>query len=446
MSELGNSPFTIGLTGSEDYSKTINQAVCGFAGSGKTIFASTAPAPFYVVFKEKPQIMSIADRYMPIAKVLTQYNLDKTKVITPVWDVLLKLVQWLESDKGSGFETIVIDTGDELFKAMKATRKVMNMGKFPIGDWDWIAESYRGIMARILDMDKNVIVNFHLKNTQAGEDGEIVRELALQGQVKDEAAEWFDLVGVLDSWEEATDSGKVTRRGMLTKSTPTYPFVKDHSGKLPKVFPISDDFVGDYKRMSELIFEHVPQTGRQVIDTIDMDDVVESLPDDVTIPTPADVTGKKGTAKKSTAKKTTVKGAADDANETEPKKEQSDPPTSDSGDADGGTEPPVQAAEKPDEGTSGSQNDEQVFESEETTDLDGAAEEVAKQLGGTVEAPICHECGGPVVKQLLDAVGEPVLEDGEPVWVADNDLANLTMIRYRKNLCRVHYAEVKAKG
>lgn len=440
MSELGNSPFTIGLTGSEDYSKTINQALCGFAGSGKTIFASTAPSPFYIVFKEKPQIMSIADRYMPIAKVLTQYNLDKTKVITPVWDVLLKLVMWLESDKGSGFETIVVDTGDELFKAMKATRKVMNMGKFPIGDWDWIAESFRGIMARILDMDKNVIVNFHLKNTQAGEDGEIVRELALQGQVKDEAPEWFDLVGVLDSWEEATDSGKVTRRGMLTKSTPTYPFVKDHSGKLPKVFPISDDFVGDYKRMSELIFEHVPQTGRQVIDTIDMDDVVESLPDDVSVPTPEDVKDKKGIAKK-----TTKKGAANATDESGPEK---DPAPAKSAKADEGTEPAdqgtVDGGDEPAKPIS--KEDTPVPESEEATDLDGAAEEVAKQLGGTVEAPICHECGGPVVKKLLDAVGGPVLEDGEPVWVADNDLANLTMIRYRKNLCRTHYDEVKAKG
>ena len=72
----------------------------------------------------------------------------------------------------------------------------------------------------------------------------------LQGAVKDEAPGWFDVIGALDTYEVVDDEGStMTKRVLLTHSSRTYPWVKDHSGALPRHFPLSDDFVGDFDRM-----------------------------------------------------------------------------------------------------------------------------------------------------------------------------------------------------
>ena len=442
-------PIKVEMTGTLQYQKYTNTAICGFAGAGKTIFGSTAPSPFYIFFKEHPQIMSIADRLMPHTKVMTEYEGDI--VVVPIWDKLLAVIKWLESDAGDAYETIVVDTGDELFKAMKATRVARNGGKFPIGDWNWLAEKYRDVMQRILDMDKNVIVNYHLKNTQAGDEGEIVRELALQGQMKDEVPEWFDIVGVLDSWEEITDEGTVTHRGILTTSTPKYPFVKDHSGKLPKLFPLSKDFIGDYSNMADLIFATVPNAATQTLAIIDS--VLEPDPEPVSppaaVPTPDELAAKKGVPDAQN-----VEDPTPTEEETGSSQETGgDTPTDAPADGTPVAEQPAEvqavpetAPEPSSERTTSPEEPKPAPVPEASEPTEAATQEVVEQLGATVvvDAKVCVECGAPIVKALRDDQGNTVADaDGVVTLVADPDWVDLTQMRYGKDLCRDDFNALK---
>ena len=227
--------FKLEMTGKSDYYPTVKMAVVGHAGAGKTLFSSTAPQPLFLFFREQPRIMSIANRAMPHVKVVSQYDSDG-KMVKAVEDVMYEVLQYVTGDGFELFDTIVIDTGDELQKALKEGKKVRNRGKWGISDWGWLADEYTAVVNAFIDLPKNVIVTYHLKNTQEGEDGTIFKEIALQGSAKDDAPGWFDIVGVLDSYESIDEKGvRSSVRGFLTQPTPRFSWVKDHSGQLPRV-------------------------------------------------------------------------------------------------------------------------------------------------------------------------------------------------------------------
>lgn len=454
--------FQIEMTGAEDYQRTIKSAICGYPGAGKTLFGSTAPQPFFVFFREQPRMMSIADRYIPHAKVVSQYD-EAGRLDVPIWDTLLEVIEYLDSDRGKEYASVIIDTGDELFQALKEGRKAANRGKFAIQDWGWLGDTYREIINRIIDLPKHIIVTYHLKNTQEGEDGEIVREIALQGQAKDEVAGWFDIVGVLDSWEEETQDGKVLHRGMLTHTTPRYPFVKDHSGKLPKVFELSKNFVGDFKRLHELIYAELPKAVHEVIETVTVEP--KSTPASKTtaetgVPTPDDVAKKKGatdadpesddpgsegTAAAGEGAAPAQPGAEAEGKspEEEVQKEAGEAAedTSGEGEGDKGSADP-ESTDRDSDGGGGGPTLEQAVETVER-ELD--ATEVA-----TEGAVLCQfevdggECGKPLTKRKTNEAGDPIAdENGEIIMIPDQDLMDLTKIRFRKYMCREHFTQAR---
>lgn len=452
-------PFNVEMTGAQDYQRTIKMANCGYPGAGKTLFASTAPSPFFVFFREQPRIMSIADRYIPHTKVTNRLD-DQGRLLVPIWDTLLEVVEYLESERGADYETVVIDTGDELFQALKEGRKAANRGKFAIQDWGWLGDTYREVINRIIDLPKHVIVNFHLKNTQEGEDGEIVREIALQGQAKDEVAGWFDLVAVIDSWEEETQEGKILHRGLLTSTTPKYPFVKDHSGKLPKVFELSDNFVGDFKRLHDLIYKDLPAADHEVIETVEVE--AKAKPEKKTsgetgVPTPDDVAKKKGKKKSDDDTEEVAADAEGDADT-----DKGDDPSSEGTEAEKADSPTEREGEATEESKaddeSGGDAEEEESASDESSEAESgdgptmkeATEEVEKQLGAEVVQATCEfevdgeACGKPLVKTKTDEMGEPVTDqEGNPIVIPDRDLMDLTKIRFRKHMCREHFKQAR---
>lgn len=459
------------MTGAQDYQRTIKMAVCGYPGAGKTLLSSTSPQPFFVFFREQPRMMSIADRYIPHTKVSNQTD-DSGRLIVPVWDTLLEVIEYLDSPKGQDYASVVIDTGDELFQALKEGRKAANRGKFAIQDWGWLGDTYREIINRIIDLPKHVIITYHLKNTQEGEDGEIVREIALQGQAKDEVAGWFDIVGVLDSWEEETQEGKVLHRGLLTHTTPKYPFVKDHSGKLPKVFELSENFVGDFKKLHDLIYADLPAADHEIIETV----TPEPKPDKKTkktsaetgVPTPDDVAKKKGVKKDADTesddagakgKDTDVEGG-EAASESEPAEGEAQ--GDGSGDDTAADSAGSAAADAQEEKSTAGEGE--PAESEDQSSDDGGGptlEEAAKTVEDELDATevstepdgVVHcefsddeegECGKPLVKRKVNENGDPVAnEDGEPILIPDQDLMDLTKIRFRKFMCREHFTQAR---
>lgn len=446
-------PFDIEMTGAQDYQRTVKMALCGHPGTGKTLFSSTAPSAFFVFFREQPRIMSIAGRYMPHTKIVNQYD-GKGRLTTPVWDTLHEVVTYLDSDRGEPYETVVIDTGDELFQAMKEGRKAANRGKFAIQDWGWLGDMYREVINRIIDLPKHVIVTYHVKSSQEGEDGEIVREIALQGQAKDEVPGWFDIVGVLDSWEEDTESGKILHRGILTHTTPKYGFVKDHSGRLPKVFDLSENFVGDFSRMHDLIYADLPASDHDVIEHVDTPAAAAPPPKERTtaeagVPTPADVKAKKDSKRKKKEDEPDEevvapaegKGADGEDAEAEP----GDSAGTD--EAKGAEEQPVpEAAEEADSdaGQAGeAQEEPEVAPAEEpVTEAEAEANVMEAFPGSTVEYATCtvqdddgNVCGKELVK-----------EDENGDKIPDRDLMDLTMIRFRQHMCREHFTAARKRG
>lgn len=258
----------IEMTGKEDRLSPWKYAVGGFPGSGKTLLASTAPNPLFIFFRENPRIKSIADRHIPHVKVL---NDDTATVIEKMQAlaVHLELTELQSPVDQRQYETLVIDTGDELFNAMKEARREKNGGEWGPGDWSWLGDAYRAMMETFIDLDIRLIVNFHIKTSQEGDDVTF-RELMLQGVAKDEAPGWFDVVGVLDTYEVPDEEGDLsTTRVLLTHSSRLYPWLKDHSGNMPRRYELSPGFIGDVTQIEELLNATEIQSERAVLGEID---------------------------------------------------------------------------------------------------------------------------------------------------------------------------------
>jgi len=457
-------PFSIEMTGAQDYQRTIKMGLGGYPGTGKTLFASTAPQVFFVFFRDQPRIMSIADRYMPHTKVTNKLD-DNGRLLTPVWDTLLEVVEYLDSERGKEYQSVVIDTGDELFQALKEGKKAQNRGKFAIQDWGWLGDTYREMINRIIDLPKHVIVTYHIKATQEGDDGEILREIALQGQAKDEVAGWFDIMGVLDSWEEDTQDGKVLHRGMLTHTTPRYQFVKDHSGKLPKVFELSENFVGDFERLHNLIYKDLPASEHEVLEVITVEKTAPTPETPKTsaetgVPTPEDVAAKKeakkGAKKKDVAADESKEPDVESASSAAEGQETAEPVPEPAGPADAEPDSTDTPGDEADQETTPEAESKDAEADNESGSADGdvtteeATQAVEEQLGGEVILATCEfevdgePCGKELVKRKVDALGNPMGdENGEPIMVPDTDLMDLTKIRFRKHMCREHFTQAR---
>jgi hypothetical protein len=427
------------MTGMEDRQGPWKTAICGFAGVGKTLMASTAANPLFVFFQENPRLKSIADRAIPHVKLTNDYVDGGASVQDKLHALSIRL-QLSDIEQAATYQTLVIDTGDELFQAMKAARTFQNGGEFAVGDWSWIGDAYREVMLGLIDLPMDVIVLYHIKS--AMDEDSSYRELMLQGQAKDEAPGWFDIVGVLDTFEVVLDDGStVTKRALLTHSSRTYSWVKDHSGALPRRFELSDGIIDDYPRMMTLV-KAVPEivVAREELETIVVPEE-EAVKGNQPVPTPEELH----------AKKDEQTPEEKPAETQEPV--QQEPPS----EPEAPSEPLIEAKAE-------SVIEEAPIPSQDTVNSPEADEGVTPG-GGQDDAPDSQEQG-----ELAEDVASPsdleaaaalVVEElgGEEVeeifkcdvcadQVDDKDLRDLTQIRFRKYLCREHFRDAlnKAKG
>lgn len=418
----------IEMTGIEDRQGPWKLAVCGFAGSGKTMFGSTARNPLFVFFGENPRLKSVATRGIPHVKLSNELGLDGS-LSASVQDQLHALVMHLQLQEHD-YDTFVIDTGDELFHQMKAARTIKNGGEFKVGDWGWIGDTYREVIMGLIDLPMNVIVNYHVK-TSGDEEGGTYRELALQGAAKDEAPGWFDIVGVMDTYVVTDDDGAdVTRRALMVQSSRLYPWVKDHSNALGARFDVSHDFVGDFPRLLELVTaEEGTSIAHEVLEEVVKEEV--ATPEiRQGIPTPVDLQEKK-------------KDVVPDAAEVLPDETTEPIPPQEEEAAVAPEETPVsvQSSDKP----LAAEPDAQPTEGE-GVDSEAVAEE---QESGPEQGEVSVEEAVENVGEVLD--GEEVevyacSHEGCDQIVEDTDLRELSQIRFRKNLCRQHFSEaIKAR-
>jgi hypothetical protein len=344
-------------------------------------------------------------------------------------------LQMADIGEKAAYKTLVIDTGDELYQSMKAARTFQNGGEFTIADWGWIGDAYREVMLGLIDLPMDVIVLYHIKS--AMDEDTSFRELMLQGQAKDEAPGWFDIVGVLDTFESVQEDGvAVTKRVLLTHSSRTYPWVKDHSGALPRRFQLSSGITDDYPRMMELV-QALPEvvTAHEELEEIQVPEEVVTEGQQV-VPSPEELHAKKEEVVE-------VEVVVEETVQQEPPPpsvDESGPIPSQDSVATGDTEPEVSepdatVSSSPDDEASTAEPEKSEPESQEqgepaegTTSLEEAAALVAEELGGVeVEIFVCDVCGDPV---------------------EDKDLRELTQIRFRKYMCREHFRDAlnEAKG
>lgn len=413
------------LTGIEDRQGPWKTAIAGFPGVGKTLFASTAPQPLFVFFQENPRLKSIADRAVPHVKLVNDLA-DGGASVQDKLNALSIHLQMADIGQDAAYKTLVIDTGDELYQSMKAARTFQNGGEFGPGDWNWIADAYREVMLGLIDLPMDVIVLYHIKS--AMDEGFTYRELMLQGASKDEAAGWFDIVGVLDTFEVTEEDGvAVTKRALLTHSSRMHPWVKDHSGALPRRFELSSGITDDYLRMMTLV-QAVPEvsTAHEELEEIAVPKE-KAVQGQQVVPSPEELHAKK----------------EEESTPTQEVPEQEPQPESE----------PAKTEEAP-ISSQDTTTDSQLSETKDEDDdgvVTGVPTEVASdsQEQGELAEGTLEEAAALVVEELdAEEVTDIFNCDVCGNTVEDKDLRELTQIRFRKYLCREHFRDAlnEAKG
>ena len=233
----------IKTTGVEDYldggNAFVKALVMGPPSAGKTRSASFWPKPIFADC-EKGR-MSIADRAVPYAEIITVADMDK-------------LLEILEHEckkpvRDRRYQTLVIDTVDAyqrivIQSRLDAEKKEALSGW---GDWGYLDAKMTQFIAKLHKLPMNIVVNVHIKDHTEGEGDakSVTTGVKLKGDLKDQIAAEFDLVGLMGTYWEAEGGERVLKRGIQWHSEPTKPVLKDRSGQLPKWTPVTfsvDDF------------------------------------------------------------------------------------------------------------------------------------------------------------------------------------------------------------
>lgn len=269
----------IKTTGVEDFldgSHNIKMLVIGGPGVGKTRMASYWPKPFYADCESGRA--SVADRGVAYVEVHDSKD-------------MLAFLNYCKSLEGTPkaqrkFQTIVIDTLDGFMRSVKDEwLEKTNSGEFRGYDaWGYLDTKMGMLMARLLNLDYNVIVNVHYKTTTVVENGKetTVYELQLSGSLRQTVFNDFDLVGLLDSFHVAEGGERVERRGLTFTPTQRWPELKDRLNVTPKWMPV--DFADtDYTQFMDAI------TQRMTSSDFTAAEVLGEVPGEAETPPPATV-------------------------------------------------------------------------------------------------------------------------------------------------------------
>lgn len=390
----------VSLTGIEDRQTPWKYLIAGAPGSGKTALASTASNPWFLFFAKEPRLKSIADRSIPHSKIVNQ--VEDGALVRGVEEQIIQVLLHLRENPE--YDTLVFDTLDEYQMRLKEERRLRNGGEWSVNDWNWLSDTFRESVQAFIDLPMRIIANVHVKSVHDGDHSH--KELLLQGPASDEAPGWFDVVGALDTYQLVNDSGEtITKRVLLSAGSRKYPWLKDHSYQLPHRFELSDNFVGDFTELEKIITGGTfADAHREVIAVIEPEDGVPNE-SDIRVVTPDMLDAQKAVNTE------TLREASD-----EQKNEFDVTPFDEKGYVQ--TTPPPSPAPPPDkpEEIPISEASEGDASSEQPDPMEAAEELIEKEIG-TVKGNFCVECGEEV----------------------DDNMVEISQLRYRKVLCRPHY-------
>lgn len=241
----------IKTTGLDDYldgdggTANIKALVLGRPGSGKTRAASYWKRPLLVDFEDGRSVL--ADRGIQYVRVRT---------MAAATEALTYIKREAGKKKTRSFDTVIVDTLDG-FQKISARERLAKVRRTRLeafeGDYDEVNNPIEAFISGLLELDINVVVNVHLKSagkvkvkdapapTQLGEDTILMSqawELALAGGIREQAAGWFDLVGLMENEWGVEDNKKVIKRHIRWQPTPELPFLKDRLYAFPKKTPV----------------------------------------------------------------------------------------------------------------------------------------------------------------------------------------------------------------
>lgn len=252
----------IKTTGWEDYlgdeGAYIKALIMGPPGAGKTRSASFWPDPIFADC-EKGR-MSISDRGVAYGEIRSSQQMDD------LLDAVKK-----ECAKGAQrkWQTLVIDTIDSLQRIWISERLESEKKEALSGwaDWGHLDGKATQFLEKVLNLPMNVVVNMHVKETTeeiAGSDSKLViMQPKLKGDLRDQIAAEFDLVGYMHTDWEAVDGKRTLVRFIRWTPEPRYPILKDRSGRLPRVTDVNfteEDYTGLYQAIVGDHVDEFPET------------------------------------------------------------------------------------------------------------------------------------------------------------------------------------------
>lgn len=235
--------LVIRTTGIEDYldggNANIKALIMGQPGSGKTRSSAFWPKPILADCEQGR--MAVADKAMPYAEI----------TCTADMDALLRMLA-LECQKpvaSRRFLTFVLDTLDAyqrlcIQERLNAEHKESLSGW---ADWGYLDGKMQQLVAKLQALPMNIVVNLHVKDKtvqiDGGSDDDEATKITvigpkLKGDLREQIAAEFDLVGYMGTYWEAVDGERQLLRGIQWWPDPTHPILKDRSGQLPRWTPV----------------------------------------------------------------------------------------------------------------------------------------------------------------------------------------------------------------
>jgi hypothetical protein len=260
--------FVIKTTGIEDFldngESNLKALIMGAPSAGKTRSASYWPKPIFADC-EKGR-MSIADRSVPYGEIKTTADMD----------AMLRMLE-LECRRPKAdrrYSTLVIDTLDAYQRIVMQERLDAEHKDAFSGwkDWGYLDGKMSQFVAKLQKLSMNIVVNLHVKDSMIGDDEDAKTRVTgpkLKGDLKDQIAAEFDLVGFMGTYWAAQDGERVLKRGIQWHPDPGMPILKDRSGQLPKWTAIAfhED---DYNVLFSTLIGHLDNlTESTVVETLE---------------------------------------------------------------------------------------------------------------------------------------------------------------------------------
>lgn len=244
----------IRTTGIEDYldggEGRVKALIMGPPGAGKTRSSSFWPKPILADCEDGR--MAVADRGIPYARIRNSEDMK---------ELLRRL--YAETNKPPlerAYLTLVIDTLDSYQRLVIAERlKVTgNEGLSGFADWGYLDNKMQQLVSALQGLRMNVVVNLHVKSEKVGEDedgkgGYLVQSPKLKGDLREQIAAEFDLVGYMGTTFEMVNGERTQVRAIQWHATPDRPILKDRSGTLPKFTSVSftdRDYYGLFEQLA----------------------------------------------------------------------------------------------------------------------------------------------------------------------------------------------------